>query len=112
MTQIDRYNPGVKKMVLSGKLMVDMRGYFCMIVQLTYLLYACFVRNINLFVGNDYFIRLPKKSDVIAIYDVYIEYLLEVDYNRMAVEEQAEVANRFRFVELIKSQSCFGDFIF
>ena len=99
-------------MVLSGKLMVDMRGYFCLIVQLTYLLYTCLIRNINLFVGNDYLTSTTKKWDVIPMYDIYIEYLLEADYNRMTVEEQAEIAHRFRFVELIKSQSCFADFIF
>lgn len=106
-----RYNPKVKKILLSGKAQVDFSTFLKLIVQLTYLLYTCFLKKVNVFIGIEMLAKLPRRSDHSACQEVYIEFLLDKEFDRMNEAEQEIVSKKFKFVELTKSESSFGEYI-
>ena len=49
-------------MPLSPKFPIDIKPFFYLIVQLTYLLYTCYVRKVNVYIGKEMLVRTPRKG--------------------------------------------------
>lgn len=62
---------------------IDMKTFYFLIVQLSYLLYTCKLKTLNLYLDKRILARIPKKSEGVPMQEVYLEYLLDYEYNRM-----------------------------
>lgn len=108
LSQLVRYNSKAKHTLLSGKLPIETTSFFNLIVQLTYLLYTCSLKGINFLLGGEILVKIPKRGDLIPQQSVYVEYILDKEFNAMKAEEQKKLARKFRFIELTKGRTVFG----
>ena len=111
LSQLVRFNPKARRIPLSGKMPIEMRSFFHLIVQLTYLLYTCLLKRANLFLGGEMLARVPRRGESIPYQDVYVEYILDKEYNWMPKAQQEMLARKFRFIELTKADNIFGEFV-
>lgn len=72
LTQLVRFNPRCKKVQLGTKISTDIRTFFLLIVQFSYLLFTCHLKKINLFVGSTFYARVPRRTESIPAQEVYI----------------------------------------
>jgi len=57
---------------------IDLRSFFALMVQTTYLLYSCFIRKAKMFIGLDFYARMPNRGELMQSQEVFCEYLLEL----------------------------------
>ena len=103
LSQVVRYNRKTKKNPLKFQAPIDLRSLMNLVVQVCYLLYTCYLRKANLMLSNEIFACSPQRGEMMPFQEGYCMYLLEMDYNQMAPQEQEGVKREFRSVEITRS---------
>ena len=64
LSQVVRYNLKNKKTPLKFQAAINIRTFMDLVVQVSYLLYTCSVRGVNLFISKEIYAMPPRKHDI------------------------------------------------
>ena len=85
--QVVRFNRKTKRNPLKFQGPIDLRLFFHLIVQVSYLLYTCSLRKMNLFLSNEVYTMPPKRNDMgmmPPMQEPYCVYMLELEHHSLS----------------------------